>query len=121
MQAVVKMPHIKIDIEGDIPDQLISVLQEEYGENIKFIEEETVNIFETKFYKDTKVRTTPGDNLKIYRQNKGLTQKQLGKLLGDIPPQHISNMERGIRNISLTMAKKLAEIFGVSVEKFVWE
>ncbi len=60
------MPHIKIDIEGDIPDKLI--------------EEETVDIFETEFYKDTKARTTPGDNLKIYRQNKGLTQKELGKL-----------------------------------------
>jgi transcriptional regulator with XRE-family HTH domain len=62
---------------------------------------------------------TPGKNMKIYRMNRGLTQLQLGELLGGIPKQHISNMENGKRPISLKMAKTLSKIFKVSVERFI--
>ncbi|MFQ5640366.1 MAG: helix-turn-helix transcriptional regulator [bacterium] len=47
----------------------------------------------------------------------GLTQRELGEMLGRIPRQHISNMERGIRSISLRTARKLSEIFNVSVDR----
>ena len=107
MQAVVKTPHIEIYITGDIPAKLLSVLQEEYGEKMQLSvdsDDETVDIF---------------DNLRIYRQNHGWTQAQLGEMLGDVPRQHISNMERGHRAISIKIARKLAEIFNVSTEKFV--
>ena len=122
MQAVVKMPHIKINIQGDIPPKVISVLKEEYGKNVKLTgdtESDLVDIFETTWFKEIKSQITPGNNLKIYRENKGLTQNALGELLGGIPRQHVSNMENGKRSISLKMAKKLSEIFDVSVEKFV--
>ena len=52
---------------------------------IPFLEdkdEETVNVFETDWYRDIKSKMTPGDNLKIYRENRGLTQVQLGEILG---------------------------------------
>ena len=62
---------------------------------------------------------TPGTYLKIYRENFGLTQAELGKRLGNVPRQHISNMECGSRNISLKTAKKLSQIFHVSPEKFI--
>jgi len=50
-------------------------------------------------------RMIPGDSLRTYRENFGLTQAELGKRLGNIPRQLISNMEHGTRNISLKMAK----------------
>ena len=49
----------------------------------------------------------------------GMTQEKLGEMLGGIPRQHVSNMERGTRSISIKTAQKLAQIFKVSVEKFL--
>ena len=122
MQAVVKTPRIEINIKGEIPDKLMSVLEEEYGEQVQLSEdndEEHVNIFETDWYRSIKSGMTPGDNLRIYRENHGLTQARLGEMLGGVPRQHISNMEREVRSISLRTARKLAEIFKVSPEKFI--
>ncbi len=100
----------------------MSVLEEEYGEQVQLSEdndEEHVNIFETDWYRSIKSGMTPGDNLRIYRENHGLTQARLGEMLGGVPRQHISNMEREVRSISLRTARKLAEIFKVSPEKFI--
>ena len=122
MQAVVKTPRIEINIKGDIPEKLMSVLEEEYGEQVQLSEdsdEETVNIFETDWYQNIKSKMMPGDNLRIYRTNHGLTQAKLGEMLGGVPRQHVSNMERGIRSISLNTARKLAKLFKVSPEKFI--
>ena len=123
MQAVVKTPRIEINIKGEIPEKLLSVLQEEYGEQIQLSDkendEETVDIFETDWYRNIKSGMNPGDNLRIYRENHGWTQAKLGEGLGGVPRQHVSNMERGIRSISLKTAKKLAKLFRVSAEKFI--
>ena len=82
-------------------------------------DEETVDIFATDWYREITSKTTPGDNLNIYRENHGLTQAQLGEMLGGIPRQHVSNMERGIRPVSMKTARKLTKIFKVSPGKFV--
>jgi DNA-binding XRE family transcriptional regulator len=121
MQAVVRTPHIEINIKGEIPEKLLSLLEEEYGDSIQVTEddEETVNIFDTDWYREIRSKMTPGDNLRIYRQNAGMTQAELGEKLGGIPRQHISNMERGIRSISIKTARKLARIFNVPPEKFI--
>lgn len=122
MQAVVKTPLIEIKIKGHISKKLLSVLKDEYGEEVKLYQDaddEMINIFETDWYKKTKANTTPGDNLKIYREMHNLTQTQLGEMLGNMPRQNISNMERGIRSISIKTAQKLSQIFKVSVEKFI--
>ena len=122
MQAVVKTPRIEVNIKGEIPPKLISLLEEEFGENLQLAEEgdeEKVNIFETDWFQEIKAQTTPGDNLKTYRENHQLTQAKLGEMLGGIPRQHISNMERGIRSISIKNARKLAEVFGISPAKFI--
>jgi hypothetical protein len=65
----------KIQIKGDIPPKLLSVLQEEYGEKMQLsfdseftndrsglMDDETVDIFETDWYREIKSRITPGDN-----------------------------------------------------------
>ena len=122
MQAVVKTPRIELQIQGDIPPKLISVLEEEFGDDLRLQEEqddEIANVFETEWYRQLKLSMTPSDNLKIYRDNRGWTQAQLGEKLGGLPRQHISNMERGLRPISKNMAKRLAQIFEVSPSKFI--
>ena len=122
MQAVVKTPRIEINIKGEIPGKLMTVLEEEFGEQVELLEEndeEKVDVFETDWYRSIESGTTPGDNLRIYRENHGLTQARLGEMLGGVPRQHISNMEREVRSISLKMARKLAKLFKVSPEKFI--
>lgn len=82
-------------------------------------DEEMIDIFESGWFKKIKAETTAGENLKIYRELRGMTQKKLGDLLGGTPRRHISNMEKGTRAISLKTAQKLAKIFEISVEKFI--
>ncbi len=122
MLAVVKTPRIKIEIKGRISKKLLDVLKEEYGSEVRIIpdeEDEKLDVFKTDWYKGMQEKMTPGKNLRIYRQNRGITQKELGELLGGIPRQHISNMERGIRSISKKVALKLSAVFNTSVEKFI--
>ena len=122
MQAVVKTPRIELQIKGEIPSRLISVLEEEFGPDLLLKEDQdddVVNIFETDWYRQITSSITPGHNLKIYRENSGWTQAQLGEKLEGIPRQHISNMERGTRPISKKTARKLAQIFKVSPDKFI--
>ena len=121
MQAVVKAPHTEIIIRGDISGKLLSTLMEECGSAVNIVEndDDLVNVFETDWYKSVKAKTLPGDFLRIYRENKGLTQAELGKKLGGISRQHISNMERGQISISISIARKLSEILNVSVERFI--
>ena len=122
MLAVVKTPHIKIKIEGRISKKLLNFLKEEYGSDVQLVpqeEDEKIDVFETDWYKSTKAKLTPGKNLRIYRQNKGMTQQALGEILGGIPRQHVSNMEKGTRAISKKVALKLSHFFNTSVEKFI--
>ncbi len=122
MLAVVKTPHTEIRIKGRIPKRLMAVLRHEYGSKVRLVseaEEEKVDIFQTDWYRSIKAKMTPGKNLRVYRQIRGMTQSELGTLLGDVPRQHVSNMESGSRPISKKMALRLAAIFDTSVEKFI--
>jgi len=122
MLAVVKTPQIRIEIKGKIPKRLLEVLKDEYGPEIQLVpdeEEEKVDVFGTDWYREIKRKLTPGANMRIYRQNRGMTQEELGDLLGGIPRQHVSNMERGVRSISKKVALQLSKIFKTSVEKFI--
>ena len=119
MQVVVKKPHIRV--EGEITGNLVEYLRREFGE-IEIIEEsdeELVEITESDWYRSIRPTITPGENMKIYRELHKLTQKELGKKLGNFTRQNISNMENGHRPISKDVAKKLTELFNVSVEKFL--
>ena len=122
MQAVVKTPRIEIRIKGEIPPKLLSILTEEYGKRVRLSddeEDELVDIVESAWFKGVKAKTTPGEKLRTYRENRSLTQAQLGAMLGGIPRQHVSNMEHGLRPISLKMARGLAKVFGVSPSRFI--
>ena len=120
MQAVVKTHHIRIEAEI-IPEDLLDFLRDKYGEVelIEDPEEELVEVVKSSWYKNIKRQTAPGDNMRIYRELREWTQEELGKKLGGVPRQNVSGMEKGRRDISKKTAKTLAEVFGVSVEKFI--
>ncbi len=122
MQAHVKTPRIKIDIEGDIPVKIIAVLHELYGSKVSLViedDDEPVDVFQTEWYKDIEKKTAPGDAMRIYRENHSMTQQELGDKLGGVSRQNVSHMERGMRAISLNTARKLAKFFNVPIEYFL--
>ncbi len=120
MQAVVKTPHTEIIIKGMISDIVLRVLKQEYGSELEIIDDDVpVNVFETEWYKTTKASMKPGDYIRAYRGKKGWTQSELGQNLGAIPKQHVSNMERGSRSISLKMAQNLAGLFDTKINEFL--
>jgi transcriptional regulator with XRE-family HTH domain len=58
------------------------------------------------------------NRLKEIRENRGLSQWQLGKTT-DIYPQKISDFERGRRDLRLNEAKRVADFLGVSVDELL--
>ncbi len=122
MQAVAKTPRIDVRITGEISEKLLKTLADECGDDLVIItdpDEEFVDAKETDWYREAKAELTPGESLRIYRQNARLTQEALGKMLGNLPRQHISNMENGSRAISLEMAKKMAKLLHTSPAHFL--
>jgi len=55
-----------------------------------------------------------GQNLKQIRLGKGLSQGKLAKKLG-VDPSYISQIERGVNNLSLKKIEKLAKVLGVPI------
>ncbi len=111
MQVVAKTPRIDLRISGEIPEKILRALEEEYGDALQVLggeDDELVDVTATDWYRETKMRITPGDTLRIYRENAGLTQTALGQRMGGVPRQHISNMENGRRPIGKENAKRLA-------------
>ena len=109
MQVVVKRPNINIDIKGDsIPENLLEVLKEDFGNDVKIIdtpEQELVRAKDTQFYKKVKASMSAGDYIRIDRENMKLTQAQFGNKLGSYSRQYISDVENGRRKVSFNFAK----------------
>ena len=122
MLAVVKKPRTKkslFEIKGEIPQQIIDYLKEKYTVVIKEDEEELINIMETDWYREMKDRRKLGDAVRVYRDNFGYTQAELGKMLGGLSRQKVSDLENNRRGISKDIALKLAKLFRVPVERFL--
>jgi len=120
MLAVVKTPRTRIHIEGDISNLLLEVLKKEYGNKLRLQEdaEESVNYFETDFAKKMEKITGPADCIQTYRENKGLTQVELGKKVG-VSKNYVSDWENGHRKVSKDKAKILGKLFGISPQYFI--
>ena len=59
---------------------------------------------------------TIGSNIKRLRMNKGITQEQLGEVLG-VSSQAVSKWENGIALPDITLAPILARYFGISMDE----
>ena len=122
MQVLVKMPRIKITMEGDVSPRVLSALKDVYGDEVKIIDDSAdvvMDATETDWYRTIKKNITPGACMRYYREIYGMTQEQLGRKLGGIPRQLISNMETGRRGINIETAKKLALIFDLPFDRFI--
>src|SRR5688572_14224623 len=103
MLAVVKTPHTRLRIEGDIPGPILTALKAHYGKKLILkatVDHQLVDVFETDWYKTRKQSMTPGKYLRIYRENLGLTQEELGKRLGGLSRRYVSDLENGYRAVS---------------------
>ena len=124
MLAVVKKPHTKkelFSLKGDIPKYLLKQLEDKYGKRFKVLKEdenEWVDITETEWYQNMKEKMTPGKTIRVYRDNMGLTQEQLGEELGK-SRRKISDYENGHRGISKKFALELSAFFKVPVHNFL--
>lgn len=58
------------------------------------------------------------DNLKVYREQKGLLQKEVANAVG-VHPSNYSKMEKGERDVSIEVADKLAKYFGITLDELV--
>jgi DNA-binding XRE family transcriptional regulator len=127
MLAAVKTRRTDFEVRGThVPGWLLEELKKRYGGSLKVLksggegDEESVVLTETDWYREIRKRTTPGDALRLYRENRGLSQEVLAAKLGPrFKKQHVCDMERGRRPISKVVAKKLAEIFTTSPARFI--
>jgi DNA-binding XRE family transcriptional regulator len=123
MQVHVKTPRIRVDITGEhIPTELMDAVKSVFSaDEIELIEkedDESVNWFDTEDHREIAALTTPGDVMRIYRENRLWSQARLGEELGGMSRQKISDMERGSRTISADTAIALSRVFGLPVERF---
>ena len=70
--------------------------------------------------KTTKNGLLSGKRLAQCRNEKGMTQKELGEMVY-VTGQHISNVERGVKPLSLELARALSKLFGVREEYLLGE
>lgn len=123
MLAVVKKPRTKtpiFEIKGEIPDNVMDFLKKEFIVEIDDDDdEEYVNLMETDWFKGREAGRSPGQAVRVYRDNFGYSQAELGKVLGGMSRQNVSDMENNRRGISKDIAKKLSKIFKVPVDLFI--
>jgi DNA-binding XRE family transcriptional regulator len=83
------------------------------------LKDDSVDIFETDWYKEAEKEMTIGDTIRGYRELMGLTQAQLGEKLGGQSRHYVSDLERDRRSPSKEVAKKLSKIFSISTDNFL--
>jgi len=58
------------------------------------------------------IRQTVGENIRLYRKAKGLTQELLAEKL-DVSGSYIGYLERGTKSPSLELLSKIADVFRI--------
>lgn len=64
------------------------------------------------------IKKVLGKKIREAREEKGITQKKLGSVLG-YSPMGISHFENGIRELKMTDIQKMAEYFGKNISFFL--
>jgi DNA-binding XRE family transcriptional regulator len=116
MLALVKKPRIELSLHGDDVDELIGWISKKFEVSILSSENsETISVEETDFWKEMQSNRT-GNLLAGARLKAKLTQEQLATKLG-VRQNMISDYERGKRRLSPSMAKRIAEILHLKVDR----
>jgi len=116
MLALVKKPRIEISLHGESVDELIEWIRKKFEVNILTSEDaESIAIEETDFWKEMQSNRI-GNLLSAARLKANLSQVQLAERLS-IRQNMISDYERGKRRLSPAMAKRLAKILNIKIER----
>ena len=116
MLALVKKPRIEISLQGEHVNELIDWISKKYEVNILSSEDsECIAIEETDFWKEMQSNRI-GNLLSAARLKSNMSQSQLAGKLG-VRQNMISDYERGKRRLSPAMAKRIAEILNIKVDR----
>ncbi|GBU23778.1 hypothetical protein R83H12_00396 [Fibrobacteria bacterium R8-3-H12] len=120
MLAVVNQPRIEIRANR-IPAKLMNFIRLEYPSVVikKDSESESVNFRDLAWFKKTRAKMTPHGNLKLLREERELTQRELSAKAG-IALTRISDYERGRVKITKAAAAKLAKALDTAEENLFW-
>ena len=116
MLALVKKPLIEMSLQGENVDELIKWISKKYEVSILTSgSTESVAIEETDFWKEMESNRV-GNLLSAARLKANVSQFQLAEKLG-IRQNMVSDYERGKRRLSTDMAKRIAKILNIKVER----
>ena len=116
MLALVKKPRIEISLQGEHVDELIEWISKKFEVSILTPDNsESIAVEETDFWKEMQSNRI-GNLLSGARLKARLSQAQLAEKLG-VRQNMISDYERGKRRLSLSMAKRIAKILHIKVDR----
>ena len=116
MLALVKKPRIEISLQGERVDELIEWIGKKFEVSILTSDpSDSIAIEETDFWKEMQSNRI-GNLLSAARLKAGLSQSQLAAKLG-IRQNMVSDYERGKRRLSPAMAKRIAKILHIKVDR----
>ena len=116
MLALVKKPRIEISLHGEQIDELIEWISKKFEVSILSSDiSESIAVEETDFWKEMQSNRI-GNLLSGARLKASLSQAQLAEKLG-ARQNMISDYERGKRRLSLSMAKRIAKILRIKVDR----
>jgi ribosome-binding protein aMBF1 (putative translation factor) len=116
MLALVKKPRIEISLQGEKVDELIEWISKKFEVSILTSDDsESVAIEDTDFWKEMQSNRV-GNLLAAARLKANMTQAQFAEKLG-IRQNMISDYERGKRRLSPSMARRIAKILKIKVDR----
>ena len=116
MLALVKKPRIEISLQGENVEELVEWIGKKFDVRILAPDfSESIAIEETDFWKEMQSNRI-GNLLSGARHKANLTQAQLAEKLC-IHQNMISDYERGKRRLSSEMAKRIAKILNIKVDR----
>ncbi len=122
LRASVRTRDLFLEIRGFVPSFLLQVLRREYGKRL-IIRFPYMGRYRDALHAPLHQNDPPEHSgaafLRYYRQEAGLTQAALGRLLGAVTRNDVCAMERGRRTVSRRMAVRLARVFRVSPLRFL--
>jgi ribosome-binding protein aMBF1 (putative translation factor) len=116
MLALVKKPRIEISLQGENVDELIEWISKKFEVSILTSDHsESIAVEDTDFWKEMQSNRI-GNLLAGARLKANLSQSQLAEKLG-IRQNMISDYERGKRRLSPSMAKRIAKILHIKLDR----
>jgi DNA-binding XRE family transcriptional regulator len=118
MSEAVKTPRmLNVKFKRSTPSRILRDIHSRYA---KYIDDDDVMIDygKTDLHKEISASMTPGEKLRELRLATGMTLKAVGEKIG-VTFQRVNEYEAGRYGISKAVAKKLAELFGVSPAVFI--